>query len=103
MTKHYWEMAGSIANASRGNLQASIDLTKPGEGLHVQDGQTSPVSLRILGVEHSEHRKLDHARGEFYARGSDVVATNGQDVTLFGGAGADGALVVCGVEEVHAS
>jgi hypothetical protein len=24
-------------------------------------------------------------------------------VTLFGGAGADGALVVCGVEEVHAS
>ena len=35
-------------------------------------------------------------------RGSDVVATNGQDVTLFGGAGADGALVVCGVEEVHA-
>lgn len=36
-------------------------------------------------------------------RGSDVVATNGQDVTLFGGAGADGALVVCGVEEVHAT
>jgi hypothetical protein len=36
-------------------------------------------------------------------RGSDVVATAGQDVTLFGGAGADGALVVCGVEEVHAS
>jgi hypothetical protein len=36
-------------------------------------------------------------------RGADVVATNGQDVTLFGGAGADGSLVVCGLEEVHAS
>ena len=36
-------------------------------------------------------------------RGSDVVATAGQDVTLFGGAGADGALVVCAVEEIHGS
>jgi hypothetical protein len=35
-------------------------------------------------------------------RGSDVVARAGDDVTLFGGAGADGALVVCGVEEIHA-
>jgi hypothetical protein len=31
----------------------------------------------------------------------DVVAKTGDDVTLFGGAGADGALVVCGVEEKH--
>ena len=36
-------------------------------------------------------------------RGSEVVATAGQDVTLFGGAGADGALVVCAVEEIHGS
>lgn len=35
-------------------------------------------------------------------RGSDVVARAGDDVTLFGGAGADGFLVVCGVEEIHA-
>jgi hypothetical protein len=34
-------------------------------------------------------------------RGSDVVARAGDDVTLFGGAGADGALVVCAVEEIH--
>ena len=32
-------------------------------------------------------------------RGSDVVAKAGDDVTLFGGAGADGVLVVCRVEE----
>jgi hypothetical protein len=31
------------------------------------------------------------------------VARAGDDVTLFGGAGADGALVVCGLEEVHPS
>lgn len=34
-------------------------------------------------------------------RGGDVVARAGDDVTLFGGAGADGALVVCAVEEMH--
>ena len=35
-------------------------------------------------------------------RGNDVVARTGDDLTLFGGAGSDGALVVCRVEEVHA-
>jgi hypothetical protein len=34
-------------------------------------------------------------------RGGDVVAKAGDDVTLFGGAGSDGALVVCAVEEFH--
>ena len=36
-------------------------------------------------------------------RGEQVVAKDGDDVTLFGGAGADGALKVCDVEEVHSS
>jgi hypothetical protein len=36
-------------------------------------------------------------------RGTDVVAKMGDDVTLFGGAGSDGALLVCDVEEVHSS
>jgi hypothetical protein len=36
-------------------------------------------------------------------RGTDVVATAGDDVTLFGGAGADGALVVCAVETIHSA
>ena len=35
--------------------------------------------------------------------GNDVVARAGQDLTLFGGMGSDGALVVCGVEEIHSS
>jgi hypothetical protein len=34
-------------------------------------------------------------------RGTEAVARAGSDVTLFGGAGSDGALVVCDVEEVH--
>lgn len=36
-------------------------------------------------------------------RGADVVAKAGDDVTLFGGAGADGGLVVCAVETIHSS
>ena len=36
-------------------------------------------------------------------QGDEVVAKGGDDVTLFGGAGADGALKVCGVEEIHSS
>ena len=34
-------------------------------------------------------------------RGSDVVARAGDDVTLFGGIGGDGTMVVCGLEEIH--
>lgn len=30
-----------------------------------------------------------------------VLATAGQDIDLFGGAGSDGALVVCAVEAIH--
>ena len=40
--------------------------------------------------------------GELVA-GERVVARAGDDLTLFGGAGSDGALVVCGVEEIHSS
>ena len=34
-------------------------------------------------------------------KGDQLAAKAGDDVTLFGGAGSDGALVVCGVEEIH--
>lgn len=34
-------------------------------------------------------------------RGSDVVARAGDEVTLFGGIGGDGTMVVCGLEEIH--
>jgi hypothetical protein len=35
--------------------------------------------------------------------GDRVLAREGDDVTLFGGMGADGALVVCAVEEIHSA
>jgi hypothetical protein len=35
--------------------------------------------------------------------GDRVVAREGDDITLFGGMGGDGALVVCAVEEIHAT
>jgi hypothetical protein len=35
-------------------------------------------------------------------QGETVAARDGDDVTLFGGAGSDGYLVVCAVEETHA-
>ena len=41
-------------------------------------------------------------KGELMA-GDDVVAFAGEDLTLFGGMGADGTLVVCALEEVHRS
>ncbi len=42
------------------------------------------------------------ATGELVA-GDRVVARAGDDVTLFGGAGSDGVLVVCAVEERHSA
>ena len=47
-------------------------------------------------------RVVDAGAGEL-VRGSDVVARAGDDVTLFGGMGADGALVMCAVEAVHST
>ena len=39
--------------------------------------------------------------GQLVDPSGNVLATAGQDIDLFGGAGADGGLVVCGVEEIH--
>lgn len=42
----------------------------------------------------------DGGGGEL-VRGSDVVARAGDNVTLFGGIGGDGTMVVCGLEEIY--
>ena len=82
-----------MASIWRGILR--IDAT--GGELDTPDGEIIPLLPGALQL-----RVGDGGVGQL-VRGSDVVATAGQDVTLFGGAGADGALVVCGVEEVHRS
>jgi hypothetical protein len=45
-------------------------------------------------------RMSDSGVGEL-VRGFDVVARAGDNVTLFGGIGGDGTMVVCGLEEIH--
>ena len=87
------ESDARMASIWRGILR--IDAT--GGQLDTPEGDVIPLRPGAL-----QTRVGDGGVGQL-VRGSDVVATNGQDVTLFGGAGADGALVVCGVEEVHAS
>ena len=71
-----------------------IDATGTGQ-LDTPDGEVIPLLAGALTM-----RVNGDGRGEL-VRGSDVVAKAGDDVTLFGGAGADGYLVVCGVEEIH--
>jgi hypothetical protein len=81
------------ASLWRGILQ--IDAT--GGRLDTPEGDVIPLLPGALAP-----RLNEGGVGEL-VRGSDVVAAAGDDVTLFGGAGADGALVVCAVEEFHSA
>jgi hypothetical protein len=82
-----------VASIWRGVLR--IDAS--GGRLETPEGDVIPLIAGSL-----QTRVGDGAVGQL-VRGGDVLARTGDDVTLFGGAGADGALVVCGLEEVHAS
>lgn len=82
-----------MASIWRGTLR--IDAS--GSELDTPEGDVIPLLPGALQM-----RVGDGGVGQL-VRGSDVVATAGQDVTLFGGAGGDGALVVCRVEEIHSS
>ena len=46
--------------------------------------------------------RIDNAGVGELTRSREVVGRDGDDVTLFGGIGADGTMVVCGLEEIHA-
>lgn len=81
------------ASIWRGTLR--IDAS--GGRLDTPEGDVIPLLPGSLAP------RLGTGGGGELVRGGDVVAKAGDDVTLFGGAGADGALVVCGVEEIHAS
>ena len=74
-----------------------LHIDETGAELDTPEGDVIPLLPGAL-----QARVGDSGVGQL-VRGSDVVATAGQDVTLFGGAGADGALVVCAVEEIHGS
>ena len=79
------------ASIWRGTLQ--IDAS--GARLQTPEGDVIPLLPGALTT-----RTGAGGIGEL-VRGDEVAARAGDDVTLFGGAGSDGALVVCGVEEIH--
>jgi hypothetical protein len=81
------------ASVWRGILR--IDAS--GSRLETPEGDVIPLLPGALAM-----RMGDSGSGEL-VRGSDVVARAGDDVTLFGGAGGDGTLIVCAVEEIHGS
>ena len=64
-----------------------------GGRLDTPEGESIPLRAGALSILPGAER------GGELLRGTDIVARAGDDVTLFGGAGADGALVVCAVEE----
>lgn len=79
------------ASLWRGTLQ--VDAS--GGRLQTSEGDVIPLLPGALTT-----RIGSSGTGEL-VKGDQVVAKAGDDVTLFGGAGSDGALVVCGVEEIH--
>jgi len=85
------EQPARAASLWRGVLQ--IDAVSA--QLNTPEGDIIPLLPGSL-----QTRVGDDGVGELVS-GTDVVARAGDDVTLFGGAGADGALVVCAVEEKH--
>jgi hypothetical protein len=74
-----------------------LRIDQSGGYLDTPEGEVIPLSPGTLAT-----RVGANGIGEL-VRGGDVVARAGDDLTLFGGAGADGLLVVCGVEEIHAT
>ena len=73
-----------------------LRIDASGGRLETPEGDVIPLLPGVL-----QTRAGAAGAGEL-VRGTDVVARAGDDLTLFGGAGADGALVVCAVEEIHA-
>jgi hypothetical protein len=80
------------ASLWRGTLQVDDSSAR----LDTPEGDVIPLLPGALTM-----RSGESGAGEL-VRGSDVIARTGDDVTLFGGMAADGTLIVCDVEEIHA-
>lgn len=81
------------ASLWRGTLQ--IDAS--GAWLQTPEGEVIPLRAGALAT-----RVGANGVGELVA-GDQVVAKAGDDLTIFGGAGSDGTLVMCAVEEIHST
>jgi hypothetical protein len=71
-----------------------LRIDAAGGRLEAPEGDVIPLRSGDLRT------RVGEGGGEL-VRGEEVVARSGDDVTLFGGAGSDGLLVVCAVEELH--
>jgi hypothetical protein len=74
-----------------------LRIDASGDRLETPEGDVIPLMAGTLAM-----RVGEDGVGQL-VRGSDVVAKAGDYVTLFGGAGSDGALQGCAVEEIHAT
>ena len=75
-----------------------LTMDENGFRLVTPEGETIWLVAGSLGLDWTAG-----STGELVDGSGNVLARAGQDITLFGGAGADGALVVCGLEEIHAT
>lgn len=89
--KCWTESDRRMASVWRGILR--IDAR--GGRLDTPEGESIPLRAGALWT------RMGTSGGEL-VQDTGVVAKAGDDVTLFGGAGPDGTLVVCAVEEIHA-
>ncbi len=84
----------TIRRGPRASGGASLASTKP-----AASSARPKASIPLLPGKLTTRMGVD-GKGELIS-GNDVVAFAGEDLTVFGGMGGDGALVVCGLEEVH--
>ena len=77
------------------NWRGILRIDSSGGRLDTPEGDVIPLLPGTLTTRIGEG-----GIGELVS-GNGVVARAGDDVTVFGGAGADGALVACAIEEIH--
>ncbi len=75
-------------------MRGTLHLDVTHSTLVTPEGETLAVDFPFLVVNVAPEGALKDSSGQ-------VVANDGELVTLFGGLGSDGSMVVCAVEERH--
>lgn len=77
-------------------MRGTLELDFVNSILATPEGDRLPLSFPSLAVRSSESGTL----AVVDANGG-TLATDGEDVTVFGGVGSDGVMSVCAIEERH--
>ena len=72
-----------------------LAIDERGAQLNTAEGEVIPLAPGRLAP------RMGASGAWELAAGDSVEAKNGDDVDIWGGAGADGYLVMCGIEEIH--